>query len=145
MAEKNPVPIEEQAPSAKAKEQIDERVGEFRKKVHEEHAHLSDFSQGDEVEISKEAEYESITSGQTAQAKGKTGRVVGQAYVAPEGSRHEGKVCRGVMLDNGELITTPEEKLVASTKVSSSLSHISQERWDAIFKPKKKSKRRKNG
>ena len=137
----NPVPVEEQAPSDRARKQIDERVHEFRAGVHKATAGLSDYDQGDEVEVKESARYGSVTEGAERDALGRKGRVVGQAYVGAEGTQHAGKVCRGVMLENGELITTSEEKLRSYSRTAVSFSHVSQERWDAIFNKKKRRKK----
>ena len=133
--QENPIPVEDQAPSAAAKKRIDERLEETRRElVQETEAEMSEFGQGDEVEFRDETKYESLTSHANRDAAGQEGRVVGQAFVAGSDSKHRGQVCRGVMLRNGDLVTTPERKLKKSTRASVTFSNcISQERWDGIF------------
>lgn len=131
MSEKNQVPVEDQAPSEAARQRIDEQALAFREAVHAG-APASDFEQGEPVEIRADRKYRSLTAHADIPTKGRKGQVVGQAFVAGDESRHAGKVCRAVVLESGDMVTTPEEDLRASRGRVAGY-RVSQERWDEIF------------
>lgn len=131
----NPIPLEDQAPSLAARKRIDERVEQFVADV-EASGPSSEFRRDDRVTVRSDASFESILEGgQTVNALGQSGRVVGQSFVGAPGSRAAGKVCRGVMLDGGDLITIPEKRLKKAGRASASFTGLfTQEEWDQIFK-----------
>jgi len=134
---KNPIPIEDQTPSAKAAARLDEKVLEFRKAVHDA-APSSAFDQGDVVEISADVAIPSLTEHRVIEGQGKKGLVVAQSFVAGSESRHAGKVCRAVMTSGGDLVTTPEENLRRpAPKYHSMGTGLTDEQWAALWGKKK--------
>lgn len=118
-----------QEPSERAAAEITENAQEF---LHDYEASGPDsqFHAGQRVDLGQGAR---VPQGRRERSlEGEGGFVVGASYVAGEDSPHRGKVCRGVQLDDGRVVTTPEEN-IRSSRVSVGFSHVSQERWDRIF------------
>jgi len=144
--EKNPLPRDLQEPSEKGFAQVDEMIAEFGLEA-ETAGPASDFAAREEVVVDEPAVVPDVVQqgadgqrfrNRARQLEGKQGLVVGHAFVGAEGTPNAGKICRGVQLHEGDVITIPEEKLRGG-KTSVSFCRMSQAAWDkAVGKPKKK-------
>ncbi len=112
-------------PSEKAAREISEHAEDFASELVKS-GPPSEFSANERVELGKGARLPSGT------LEGREGRVVGQSFIAGPDSPHKGELCRGVELSDGRVVTTPE-KHIRRSRSAVGYSHISQERWDAIF------------
>lgn len=139
MAEAAKVPDNWREPSAKAAREIDEQVNDWARDAVHVDADKSEFLPSARVFL---REGERDAAGQLV--GGSEGVVIGAPFTMPNEpdpngrkSRHAGKVCRAVLLDDGRAVHTPEERL-SSGRLSVGFSGISQERWDHIFGRKRR-------
>lgn len=121
------------APSAAAAAEQQEKIDEWASDMVNRPRIETGFHLNEEVEIREEAPYQ--VAGGVADARGRTGRVAAQPYVAGDESAHAGKTCRAVIMDDsGELICTAERNLASRTHAVSRPSTAAyRAAWDRIF------------